>query len=353
MTETEWLTSNDPERMLTWCRTNTPPGGGWKPSDRQLRLFAVACCHRIWHLLTDDRSRNAVEVASKFCDGEATEEELSRTWNGRPDVPIPFTLTQRLTHAAHCCCHPNPVDGLRPLLGNLTLASVPVATQAALLRDIIGNPFRPVSQVARMVSGKDLNPPSDYENVLVFDASPSWLTRDALRLARACYEVRGQACGRCKGRGKLSCPKCSGEGCSAHGLATNGPCTAGDRCPDCYGTGRVGQVCERCRGAGRLFNHKETAEAQRPVTEICPDCHGSGRTGTGHLDLARLAVLADALEEAGCTDAGLLQHLRGKEACPYCLRPETCSRCGATGWRPLRGPHVRGCWAISLILNQE
>jgi hypothetical protein len=42
-----------------------------------------------------------------------------------------------------------------------------------------------------------------------------------------------------------------------------------------------------------------------------------------------LAVLADALEEAGCADAGLLGHLRS------------------------RGPHVRGCWALDLILGRE
>ena len=46
----------------------------------------------------------------------------------------------------------------------------------------------------------------------------------------------------------------------------------------------------------------------------------------GTVDLVRLAVLADALEDAGCTDADLLGHLRGP------------------------GPHVRGCWAVDLIL---
>jgi hypothetical protein len=49
----------------------------------------------------------------------------------------------------------------------------------------------------------------------------------------------------------------------------------------------------------------------------------------GTLDAARLAVLADMLEEAGCTDADMLSHLRGP------------------------GPHVRGCWAVDLLLDKE
>src|SRR5262245_25219358 len=40
-----------------------------------------------------------------------------------------------------------------------------------------------------------------------------------------------------------------------------------------------------------------------------------------------LPVLSDALEEAGCTDADLLSHLRSP------------------------GPHVRGCWPVDLILG--
>jgi hypothetical protein len=48
----------------------------------------------------------------------------------------------------------------------------------------------------------------------------------------------------------------------------------------------------------------------------------------GELDNGRLAVLADALEEAGSTDADILGHLRGP------------------------GPHVRGCWVVDLILGK-
>jgi hypothetical protein len=49
----------------------------------------------------------------------------------------------------------------------------------------------------------------------------------------------------------------------------------------------------------------------------------------GTLDNHRLAVLADALEEAGCADAELLGHLRDP------------------------GPHVRGCWALDLLLGRS
>jgi hypothetical protein len=49
----------------------------------------------------------------------------------------------------------------------------------------------------------------------------------------------------------------------------------------------------------------------------------------GILDPARLAILADALEDAGCTDAGVLDHLRGP------------------------GTHYRGCWAVDLALAKE
>jgi hypothetical protein len=43
----------------------------------------------------------------------------------------------------------------------------------------------------------------------------------------------------------------------------------------------------------------------------------------------RLPVLADALEEAGCTDAAILDHCRGG------------------------GPHVRGCWVVDLLLGKQ
>lgn len=49
---------------------------------------------------------------------------------------------------------------------------------------------------------------------------------------------------------------------------------------------------------------------------------------SGRLERDRLRILADALEDAGCTEAAILSHLRGE------------------------GPHIRGCWALDLVSNR-
>jgi hypothetical protein len=46
-------------------------------------------------------------------------------------------------------------------------------------------------------------------------------------------------------------------------------------------------------------------------------------------DFATLPVLADALEDAGCSAVDLLAHLRGP------------------------GPHIRGCWALDRVRGPE
>jgi hypothetical protein len=70
MTEAEWAACRNPDEMLAFLRE------GGHLSSRKDRLFAVACCRRVWPLLTDERSRRAVEAAEGFADGLVTAAQL-------------------------------------------------------------------------------------------------------------------------------------------------------------------------------------------------------------------------------------------------------------------------------------
>jgi hypothetical protein len=69
MTEAEWLACADPKKMLDCLRG--------KASERKLRLFACACCRRIWHLWEDEPCRKVIEILEDFVDGKANEEALA------------------------------------------------------------------------------------------------------------------------------------------------------------------------------------------------------------------------------------------------------------------------------------
>src|SRR5262245_28131888 len=65
MDQAEWLACDDPERMLKYLKRSKR----YRITDRKLRLFLVGCCRRVWSHITDERSRNAVEIAERFADG--------------------------------------------------------------------------------------------------------------------------------------------------------------------------------------------------------------------------------------------------------------------------------------------
>jgi hypothetical protein len=101
---------------------------------------------------------------------------------------------------------------------------------------------------------------------------------------------------------------------------------------------------ERLRAAARVDILPEQANLLRevigdPFRGTAVDTAWLTRNGgtVPHLALAiydaltfdRLPILADALEDAGCTEADLLHHLRSP------------------------GPHCRGCWALDFVLGKE
>lgn len=293
MTEAQWQVCTDPQNMLSYLRgemasqdvtlasgtvVQVPVYPECKASNRKLGLFGCACCRRIWHLLSDPRSRQAIEVAECFMDGVATQDECGHAGKVAEDVAesqystvhdaaerVAASFdpddpdTQFWVHGAHECassasaaaraasyaadlsCPPTSVidaagkatyalaHSVSPLLfteecnPDLTLRNrvteAEKTVQAALLRDIFGNPFRPVA------------------------IEPVWLTPSVTNLATTAYDER--------------------------------------------------------------------------------------RLPSGELDAARLAVLADALEEAGCDNPDILNH---------CRQPRD---------------HVRGCWVLDLLLGKE
>ncbi|OAI40993.1 hypothetical protein AYO40_00495 [Planctomycetaceae bacterium SCGC AG-212-D15] len=157
MTEQEWLKSNDPRKMLEFVEGRI--------SDRKPRLFAVACCRRIWHLLADSRARNAVEASEAYADGHISQEELTRRsntegWHVLGDPPMEAANTAACTKntpswVAASVARWTTYAMTGEAVENAGAVGAPVAAvvdrvgdeeecqQAELLRHIIGNLFHP------------------------------------------------------------------------------------------------------------------------------------------------------------------------------------------------------------------
>jgi hypothetical protein len=158
MTEAGWLACTNPTPMLRFLRG--------KASDRKLRLFACGCCRQLWDRLADERSRRAVEAAERYADGEIPFDECLRAADEAGAADDERGRRQNPFWAAQIAAgFTRAIDAARQVLPN----SCGRELQAALLRDLFGNPFRPVA------------------------VDPAWLTWNGgtvPRLAQAIYDER-------------------------------------------------------------------------------------------------------------------------------------------------------------------
>lgn len=256
MTEAEWLAAASPEPIYKFLADRV--------SLRKWRLFACACCRRQWHWVEDTPAAKAVEVAELFADGRATEKRLRAAQKLAQDTARDRYAEYRQTqgvepyithmHASACADAASAPPDTRVRSAQFAVSAANFAAQtyaydttdtastvndrwhavkateaamhAGVLREVVGNPFRPVA----------------------FD--PAWRSADVQLLAEGIYDDR-----------------------------------AWDRMP----------------------------------------------------------ILADALQDAGCTADSLLSHLRDPSLLPW--------ERAADEVGPPPVSHARGCWALDLVLG--
>jgi hypothetical protein len=239
VTESEWLAATDPQKMLEYLRGKT--------SDRKLRLFAAACCRRIWPLLSDRRSRRAVEAVEAFADRlvasgvlEAAREAAMQACNAAPFAGAAWLAAA----AAHEATAADLRAGRRgpPVLGRAWGEAAGVAHYAA---EVVG---------------------SEAADGPVAEGVPKQIAESARGIAKASEQRRQANLLRCV-FGKL--PRRS-SALPSTVLAWN----------------------------------------DRTVPRLAQAAYDERRLPEGTLDPARLGILADALLDAGCDDEELLAHLR-------------------------------------------
>jgi hypothetical protein len=143
MTEVEWLSCTEPEPMLEHLRGKT--------SARKMRLFACGCARLLWPELTDVRSRLAVQVAERYADGEATAEELRTAYEAAPggqpalNVATSAAVSDAIFSPAYVAHHFQAAAAAKVRKAVARTARAAGRPLCQLLRELVGNPFRPTA----------------------------------------------------------------------------------------------------------------------------------------------------------------------------------------------------------------
>jgi hypothetical protein len=144
VTETEWLGANDPMPMLAFLRGEA--------TDRKLILFCLAwaAVYRIERANGDP----AYDVAMQYAEARDNVADVRRCWLEDPDEPA-FSMPERPSMWAAMLVKPGH---------NAQFVTPPTDQAPRLLRELFGNPFRPVT------------------------ADPAWLTPTVIALAEGIYQ---------------------------------------------------------------------------------------------------------------------------------------------------------------------
>jgi hypothetical protein len=294
MTEVQWLACTNPGSLLMFREGHV--------TDRQRRLFAIACCLRIKHWITDPRSRQALELCEAHAEGLASQDDL--------------TEALALARAAQQSTWQRVAELERQAMGGRDLSAEEWLSPA-------GRQALEGARLAVILRAADYLAADDAAGAVTYAAGqdeldtrgvpPQWTTWPEHSSASVARAVMWEAVW--------------------HHLAMELG-TAWEPVRDAaFGEER------RCHG---LLMHDILGNPFRPVAiheswlrwnggtivQLAHAAYDERSLPSGTLDNGRLVLLADALEDSGCTDPVILDHCRGP------------------------GPHVRGCFVADALLNK-
>jgi hypothetical protein len=306
MTEAEWLVCTNLTPMLEFLRgplsTSTKKVVFGKAltgyyhkrvSDRKSRLFACACCRRFWRLLDEEHCRHLIDYARSFgsLDGRGlTEPSLDSCHKA---VELAEGLVDEVVS-------PDELDALSEAVSAFFH---PASDYCACYGEEIG-PFD-----RELVASGEAAQAVHHATSLKVNVVLGELT-EAFDSLNAVVHWTTQAAGfyRCTGPGKPSEVSASEE--------------------------RAAQCVLLREIVGNPFRPVVVDPVWLTwqngiVLSLAQAAYEDRRLPEGTLDNTRFAILADALEDAGCANEDILVHCRGP------------------------GPHVRGCYVLDLLLNKK
>jgi len=297
-TEAHWRTCADPEPLLDFLMD--------KGSKRKWRLFAVACCRRVQHLMRDERSRQVIEIAARYIEGSVPEEEM------RAALGLARDAHKAAEIAKGCAERESEYDDLTP-------------KYAAALSDACAAQA-PLGIFCRDGWGADAGTCSDE----VFGRIPSHIcAADAAGLrtvadlghGRTFSALALQAAGNAAER-QAQCELIRDLFGDCFGPPWDQGCWLSWRSPSSFPPRSGLQWCLLPTRVSADIRPEWLTWNEGVVVRLAQSIYHNEA-------FDRLAFLGDVLEDAGCTNLDILNH---------CRQPRK---------------HARGCWVLDAILARE